>query len=144
MVEDKLGHHKPGGVGIDAMDGIGEKLADGVDAMGQDAGPGEELKRRDEGVDVGFGGDGAFVAIAEGLGDGGAIGVQADVVDTPGVDGDGSDAFWGCLCGLQKAFVEAGKDGIERPAKGRSSMDWAVRDAVDNFNDGFAGDPSEE
>jgi hypothetical protein len=75
-------------LGIDAKGGVGEELAEGVDAMGQDAGPGKEFEWGDEGVDVGFGGDGALVAIAEWLGKGGPFGAQADVVDTPGVDGD--------------------------------------------------------
>ena len=42
-------------------------------------------------------GDGARVAIAEGCGERVVVGVEADVVDGPAIDGDGADAFGGEL-----------------------------------------------
>ena len=43
-------------------------------------------------------GDGALIAITEGSGERFVAGVEADVVDSPAIDGNGADAF-GCEFG---------------------------------------------
>ena len=45
------------------------------------------------------------------------MGVQTDVVDTPGVDGDGGDALGSGVGGFAQAFIDAGEDGIQGPAQ---------------------------
>ena len=66
-VEDELGHHDPVGAGIDTGGGVGEQLVNGVDAQRQDAGTLIDFEGRNDAISGLLGGDGALVAIAEGL-----------------------------------------------------------------------------
>ncbi len=50
--------------------------------------------------------DGARVAVAEGVGEGIARGIDADVVDSPAIDGDGADAFGGDGGAFAEAFFK--------------------------------------
>jgi hypothetical protein len=68
-------------------------------------------------VGGGLGGDGAFVAIAEGVLEGSAVGGESDVVNSPTVDGDGGYAFRGGCGGFAEAFFKAGEDCSEGPVK---------------------------
>jgi hypothetical protein len=113
-------------------------------AARQSAGALKELAGRDDGVGGAFGGDGALVAVTEGLAQGLTGGREAHVVHRPTVDGDGCDAFRSCLRGLAQTLLEAGQDGIERPAKPPASMDRAVGDAMDEFDFRLVALPAEQ
>jgi len=131
-------------VRVDSGGGVGEKLVDGVDAMGQDAGALVKLEGWDEFVGGFFGGDGAFVAITEGVAERGGVGTEADVVDAPAIDGDGGYAFGNGCRGFAEAFFEAGEDGLEWPVHRCALVDWAVGDAMDDFDGGSFAIPAEE
>ena len=57
---------------------------------------------------------GALVAIAEGIGDGVAVRVEADIIDGPAIDGDGTNAFSGDRGALAHAVFEATQDADAR------------------------------
>jgi hypothetical protein len=80
--------------------------------MGQDTGALREVEWRDETVGGGFGGDGALVAVTERIAEGSAVGAEANIVDTPGVDGDGGDAFRGVCGSFAETGFKAGEDGV--------------------------------
>jgi hypothetical protein len=98
-------------VAVDAAGGVGHELADGVDAVREDAGALVEVDGGNDGVGYGFGGDGAFVAVAKGIAEWMASGREADVVNPPTIDGYGGDSFRGGGCGFAEAGFEAGEDG---------------------------------
>jgi hypothetical protein len=108
------------------------------------AGALEDLHRRDDGIGGLLGGDGALIAIAEGLVQGTAVGGETNVVYRPAVDADGGDAFRGSGRGFAQAFFKAGKEGIERPEEPASTMDGAVGDAMDDFYMRLSVDPEEQ
>jgi hypothetical protein len=99
-----------------------EELICGVDAEELDAGEFAHTLGRDAFMQSGLGGDGAFVAIAEGIGECEAIFVETDVVDSPAVDCDGADAFGGDKCALVEAEVEFFEDVREVPAEARYTV----------------------
>src|SRR6185437_11565448 len=84
----------------------------------------------DLGVKLLLRGDGALVAIAEGRCERMVFGVEADVVDSPAIDGDRADTFRREFGGAAKAFVDAGFDGGQRPAEA-VVLDGAVGKSVD-------------
>ena len=60
-------------------------------------------------------------------------GAEADVVDGPAVDGDGSNAFRRGLRRLAQTFFKAGEDCVEGPVQRRAAMDRAVGNAMDQL-----------
>jgi len=85
--------------------------------VGQDAGALIEIEGGDEGVGAVLGSDGAFVAVAEGVAERSAFRAETDVVDSPGIDGDGGYAFGGGCRGFAEASFKAGEDGFQGPVK---------------------------
>ena len=76
--------------------------------------------------------DGALVAIAEGVGQGRAGGVEAHVIDGPAVYGYGANAFGGEFGALAHALFDAGDNVIERiPAEAAVDLAGTVREAMD-------------
>jgi len=128
-VEDVLGEVEPGegAVGGD----VGEELVGGVDAEELDAGDVAHAVGGDLLVEEGLAGEGALVAVAEGVGYGIVVGGEADVVYGPAVYGDGADAFVGDVGAGDEAAVEFGEDVLERPAKAVFALDGVVGEAMD-------------
>ena len=99
-------------------------MVGGVDAEELDAGEVAEAVGGDAVVELGFAGEGALVAVAEGIGYGLVSGVEADVVDGPAVDGDGAD---GAAVGLD--FDERGC-GVRGPEGHGAVLVTYVEDGV--------------
>ena len=62
-------------------------------------------------------GDGARVAITERIGERMVVGVEADVVHGPAIDGDGADAFRSDFGGATQTIFDASFDAGEVPAQ---------------------------
>src|SRR6185437_9711898 len=90
---------------------VGIELVERVEACKLDAGDLVQALGGDLGVKLLLRGDGALVAIAEGRCERMVFGVEADVVDSPAIDGDRADTFRREFGGAAKAFVDAGFDG---------------------------------
>ena len=129
VVEDEFGEVEPGEVAVGGI--VGEELVGGVDAEELDAGEIAEAIGGDAVVELGFAGQGALVAIAEGISYGLVVGVEADVVYGPAVDGDGADAFGGEVGAGGEALVEFGEDVVDGPAEGVLVIDGLVGEAMD-------------
>jgi hypothetical protein len=63
-----------------------------------------------------------------------AVGVEADVVHGPAVDGDGADALGGERRALAQAFMQAGEDAVEVPVQAVGRFDGGVGEAVDELD----------
>ena len=88
---------------------VGVELVDGVEGQDLDAGELAHALLAALAMGGALGRGGARVAVAEGVGEGIAGGVDADVVDGPAIDGDGADAFGGELGALAQTILEAGE-----------------------------------
>jgi hypothetical protein len=121
-------------VGIDSVGRVGQQLVDGVDAERESASVLVELERREHTVGRLFGCYGALIPVAEGLTERGTVGGKANVVDSPTIHGDRSNALECCLCGFAEALFQPCKDCIEGPVKSCSATHGAVGDAMDDFN----------
>jgi len=66
-----------------------------------------------------------------------AIGSETNVVHTPTVDADGSNALRSGVGGLAQAIFKAVEDGVEGPVERVAAMDGTVGDAVDDFDLGL-------
>ena len=131
-------------MGIDSGGGVGQQLVEGVDAERLRAGAAEEHRGRGDLIGSLLGGDGAFVAVTEGFGEGPAGGIEADVIHGPAIDGDGGYAFGGrCGC-LAQTLFQAGQDGFQRPAKRCAAMHGSVGKAMDEFDGGLAALPAQQ
>ena len=88
--------------------------------------------------------DGARVAIAEGVGERFAVGIDADVVDGPAIDGDGANAFGGDFGALAHAFFEAADDVLEIPVQAAVDLAGIVGEAMDQFDGRAAVVPAQQ
>ena len=78
--------------------------------------------------------DVAGVAIAEGVGQRRAVGVDARVVHGPAVGGDGANALGGERGTLAQALFQAAGDGLEVPVQAAAHLARIVGDAVDDLD----------
>ena len=131
-------------MGVDASAGVGHELIHGVDAQGQRTGALVQIKGRNDCVGCGLGGDGALIAIAEGIAERDAAGIEAHIIDSPTVDGDGGDVFRSCECGFAEAVFKTGENCAKGPVKGSAAMDRAVGNAMDQFDGGSVVAPAEQ
>ena len=76
----------------------------------------------------------ARVAIAEGVGQRSALGVDAHIVHGPAVGGDGADALGRERGALAQALFQAAGDGFEVPVQAAVNLARVVRDAVDDLD----------
>src|SRR6185437_2212731 len=106
------------------------ELVEGVEPCELDAGDLVQAFGRDFGVKLLLCRDRALIAIAEGRSERTVVGVKADVVDGPAIDGDGADTFWGKLGGATETVVDTGFDCGDGPAKA-VVFNGAVGKAVD-------------
>jgi hypothetical protein len=86
----------------------------------------------------------AGIAVAEGIREGNAGGVDADVVDGPAIDGDGADAFRGEVRALAEAFFDAVDDAVEVPAEAAVDLAWIIGEAMDELDQGPGIIPAKE
>ncbi len=70
--------------------------------------------------------------------------MEANVVDSPAIDGDGGYALCRLTGGPAQAFIDADKDALERPMERRAVSDGAVGDAKDFGDRGMAIVPTKE
>ena len=91
-----------------------------------------------------FGVDGALVAIAEGVGEGMVVGVDANIVDSPAIDSDRSDALGGDGGALAKAFIETGLDHREIPAQAAVELTGGIREPMGQRDGGLAVEPAKQ
>jgi hypothetical protein len=73
-----------------------------------------------------------------------AIGSETNVVHTPTVDADGSNALGSGVCGLAQAIFKAVEDGVEWPVERVAAVDGTIGNAVNDFDLGFASIPAEQ
>ena len=96
--EHVLRQIEPAGAAREVGSVIRAELIERVEARELNAGDLMQAGGRDFCVKFMLRGDGALIAITEGSGERFVAGVEADVVDSPAIDGNGADAF-GCEFG---------------------------------------------
>ncbi len=141
-MQNKLGQTKPGRVLLALC--IGKKLVERVDAEGLRTGAAKRFFGRKKGVGLVFCGDGALVAIAEWIVQRMSVGIEANVVHGPAINGDGGYTFRGFSRGFAQGFFDAGKDTVEWPMERVAARDRAIGKAVDFGDFGPVIDPAKE
>ena len=113
---------------------VGVELVDGVERQDLDAGELAHALLAALAMGGALGLDGAGIAIAEGIGERIAGGVDADVVDGPAIDGDGANAFGGDFGALAHALFDAADDAVEVPAQAAVDLAGVVGEAMDQLD----------
>jgi hypothetical protein len=86
----------------------------------------------------------AAVSEAEGVGERSAGSVDADVVDGPAIDCDGTDAFFSDRRAFTQALFDAVDDAVEVPTQAAIDFVGVVGEAVDELDGGAAVGPAEQ
>ena len=122
---------------LGAVLGVVEQLIERVDRNRGDAGAFEDLLLGEttHGQLVRL--EATLVAIGERQGEQRAVALQQDVIDAPGVAGDGFDRTE--LCALGEADADLAEDADDVPAQGAVGGDGAVREAVHLFHGELTG-----
>ena len=113
---------------------ICKKLIERIDAAHPDAGNGPKPLRRNALEYLCLRMNVSLIAIAERIGDGFALLIQAHIIDRPTIDGNGTHAFARDLRALSQADVDLLRNLLQIPAQLAMQAYWPVGMAMNQLD----------